>query len=155
MIHQNDTLWPLSLLQRFLVFFPPKTGCRLKIVLPSFPARVVRGELHLWVEKHLQINFSKDIWLYSGQSYWGRFCHMVSHWEDRNMITTILLFELTVASHQRVTVKKECRSQRGDPQMFILGDLTRVAWQGKEGERSQMIGWDPKTEVGTPSRQRK
>ena len=26
--------------------------------------------------------------------------------------------------------------------------------QGEE-ERSQMIGWDPKTEVGTPSRQRK
>ena len=78
----------------------------------------------------------------------------MSHWDDWNMITTILLFELTVASHQRVTVKKECRSQRGDPQMFILGDLTRVAWQGKEGERSQMIGWDPKTEVGTPSRQR-
>ena len=38
-----------------------------------------------------------------------------------------VLFELTVASHQRMTVKKECRSQRGDPQMFILGDLTWVA----------------------------
>ena len=32
-------------------------------------------------------------------------CHVVSHWEDRNMITTILLFELAVASHQRMTVK--------------------------------------------------
>ena len=39
--------------------------------------------------------------------------------------------------------------------MFVLGDLPRVAWHGKEEERSQMIGWDPKTEVGTPSRQRK
>ena len=35
-------------------------------------------------------------------------CHVVSHWEDRNMITTILLFELTVASHLRMTVKNRC-----------------------------------------------
>ena len=76
------------------------------------------------------------------------FCHVVSHWDDRNKITTILLFELTVASHQRMTVKKECGSQ-------VLGDLPRIAWHEKEEERSQMIGWDPKTEVGTPSRQRK
>ena len=39
--------------------------------------------------------------------------------------------------------------------MFVLGDLPRVAWHGKEEERSQTIGWDPKTEVGTPSCQRK
>ena len=31
--------------------------------------------------------------------------------------------------------------------MFVLGDLPRVAWHGKEEERNQMIGWDPKTEV--------
>ena len=37
LIYQNDSLWLLSLL-RFLTFFPPKTGGRLKIVLPSFPA---------------------------------------------------------------------------------------------------------------------
>ena len=48
-IHQNDPLWQLSLLHRFSAFFPPKTGGRLKIVLPSFPARFARGELHLWV----------------------------------------------------------------------------------------------------------
>ena len=41
-------------------------------------------------------------------------CHVVSHWEDRNMITTILLFELAVASHQRMTVKKECRSPKAN-----------------------------------------
>ena len=40
-----------------------------------------------------------------------RLCHVVSHWEDRNKITTILVFELTVASCQRMTVKKECGSQ--------------------------------------------
>ena len=66
--------------------------------------------------------------------------HVMSRWDGWSMITTILLFELTVASHQRMTVKKECRSQRGDPQMFILGDLTRVAWYGKEEGRSQTIG---------------
>ena len=31
------------------------------------------------------------------------YCHVVSHWDDRNKITTILVFEL--ASHQRMTVK--------------------------------------------------
>ena len=65
------------------------------------------------------------------------------------------VFELTVANRQRVTVKKECRSQRGYQQMLVLGNLTQVAGHQGEGERSQMIGWDPKTEVGTPSRQRK
>ena len=38
-------------------------------------------------------------------------CHVVSHWDDRNKITTILVFELTVASRQRMTVQKECGSQ--------------------------------------------
>ena len=40
-------------------------------------------------------------------------------------------------------------------QMFLLGDLTRVAWHGKEEGRSQKIAWDPKTEVAPSSRQRK
>ena len=40
MIHQNDPLWPLSLLHRFSTFFQPKTGGRLKIILLSFSARV-------------------------------------------------------------------------------------------------------------------
>ena len=39
--------------------------------------------------------------------------------------------------------------------MFVFGDLTRVAWHGKEEGRSQMIYWDPKTEVAPSSRQRK
>ena len=30
---------------------------------------------------------------------------MVSHWDDRNKINTILPFELTVASRQRMAVK--------------------------------------------------
>ena len=39
---------------------------------------------------------------------------------------------------------------RGDKQMLVLGDLTQVAGHQEEEERSQMIGRDPKTEVGTP-----
>ena len=39
--------------------------------------------------------------------------------------------------------------------MLVLGDLTQVAGHQEERERSQMIGWDPKTEVGLPSPQRK
>ena len=36
---------------------------------------------------------------------------MVSHWDDRNKITTILVFELTVASHQGVTIKRDKAGQ--------------------------------------------
>ena len=31
--------------------------------------------------------------------------------------------------------------------MLVLGDLTQVAGHQEEEERSQMIGWGPKTEV--------
>ena len=55
-----------------------------------------------------------------------------------------------------------------EKQMFVLGDLMEKEWdmgwqivaltdclaKGEE-ERSQTIGWDPETEVGTPSHQRK
>ena len=41
----------------------------------------------------------------------------------------------------RVKVKNV--DQSGDQQMFVLCDLTRVAWHGKEEGRNQMIGWDP------------
>ena len=47
----------------------------------------------------------------------------------------------------RVKVKNV--GQIENQQMFTLSD------QGKEEKRSQMIGWGPKTEVRTPSRQRK
>ena len=64
----------------------------------------------------------------------------------------LLLFtvhELTVASRQSKNV-----DQSGDQQMLVLCDLTRVACHGKEEGRSQMIGWDPKTEMAPSSRQR-
>ena len=48
------------------------------------------------LETYLMILVHTHIYIY---------CHVVSHWEDRIMMTTILLFELTVASHQRMTVK--------------------------------------------------
>ena len=36
------------------------------------------------------------------------YSHLVSHGDDWNMITTILVFELTVTSRQRMTVKTRC-----------------------------------------------
>ena len=39
--------------------------------------------------------------------------------------------------------------------MLVLGNLAQVAGHQEEEERSQMIGWDPKAKVGTPSRQLK
>ena len=78
------------------------------------------------------------------------YCHVVSPLDDRNKITTILVFELTV---KEWPLRKNV-GHSGD-QMFVLGNLTRVAWHGKEEGRSQTIGWDPKTEVAPSSRQRK
>ena len=51
------------------------------------------------------------IYLRLSPGYMSHDCHVVSPWDDRNKITTILMFELTVASRQRMTVKKECGSQ--------------------------------------------
>ena len=47
----------------------------------------------------------------------------------REIKLLLLVFELTVSSHQRMTLRKNV-GHRGD-QMFILGDLTRVAWHKK------------------------
>ena len=41
---------------------------------------------------------------------------------------------------KKVTVKKECRSQRGYQRMLVLSNLRSPDNQGEEG-RSQMIGW--------------
>ena len=46
-IPQNDPILPLSLLHRFLAFSPPKTGERLKIVLPISPSSVAGSQRHL------------------------------------------------------------------------------------------------------------
>ena len=61
----------------------------------------INKHTYIYIYTHTQthIYIYIDIYIY---------CHVVSHWEDRNMITTILLFELTVASHQRMTVKNRC-----------------------------------------------
>ena len=67
------------------------------------------------------------------------YCHVVSHWDDRNKITTILVFELTVASRQRMTVKKECGSQWRPTDVCTWwphsGRLTR------EGRREKPNDW--------------
>ena len=56
---------------------------------------------------------------------------------------------------KKVTVKKECRSQRGYQQMLVLSNLRCPGHRKGEGGRSQMIGWGPKTEVAPSPRWRK
>ena len=80
---------------------------------------------------------------------------MISRRDDRDKINTILPFELTVSSRQKKWPLRENVGHRGDKQMLVLGDFTQVAGDQEEEERSQMIGRDPKTEVGTSSPQRK
>ena len=65
---------------------------------------------------------------------------MISYGDDRNKINTILPLEWTVASRQRVTVKKECRSQRGYQQMLVLSNLRSPDTRGKEGEAKWLAG---------------
>ena len=104
----------------------------------------------LWEKGHFNNIYQKNsVSYYNSLLPW--FCHVISHGDDGSGMTTILLFELTIASHQRMTVKKEYGSQ-GRPDVYTWwphsGRLTR------EG-RSQTIGWDPKTEVAPSFRHQK
>ena len=74
------------------------------------------------------------------------YCHVVSHWEDRNKIFTTLAFELTVASRQRMTVKNRCLysvTSLGSPDM------------GRKKVEAKWLAGTLKTEVAPSSRQRK
>ena len=73
-------------------------------------------------------------------------CHVVSHWEDINKITTIVLFELTVTSHQRMTVKNRC--------LYLVTSLGSPDTGRKKVEAKRLAG-TLKTEVAPSSRQRK
>ena len=68
------------------------------------------------------------------------YCHMISHGDDRNKINTILPLEWTGESRQRVTAKKECRSQRGYQQMLVLSNLRSPDTREKEGEAKWLAG---------------
>ena len=68
------------------------------------------------------------------------YCHVISHGDDRNKINSILPSEWTVATRQRVTVKKGCRSQRGYQQMLVLSNLRSPDTRGKEGEAKWLAG---------------
>ena len=83
--------------------------------------------------------------------------HIVTRYPTgrREIKLLLLVFELTVSSRQKKWSLRKNVGHRGDKQMLVLGDLTQVAGHQEEEERSQMIGRDPKTEVGTPSPQRK
>ena len=80
-------------------------------------------------------------------------CHVVSHLDDRNKIATILVFELTVASRQRMTVKKECGSQ-WRPDVCTWGPHSgRLTREGRREKPNDWLG--PQTKVETPSGQQK
>ena len=59
-------------------------------------------------------------------------CHVVSHWDDRNKITTILVFELTVASRQRMTVKNRC--------LYLVTSLGSPDTERKRVEAKRLAG---------------
>ena len=74
---------------------------------------------------------------------------MISHGDDRNKINTILRWNEQWQPVKKVTVKKNV-GHRGDiNRCWYLVTSGHRTPEG-EGERSQMIGWDPKTEVGPP-----
>ena len=73
-------------------------------------------------------------------------CHVVSHWEDRNKISTILVFELTVASRQRMTIKNRC--------LYSVTSL-RSPDTGRKKVEAKWLAGTLKTEVAPSSRQRK
>ena len=79
-------------------------------------------------------------------SNYSLYCHVVSHWDDRNKIITILVFELTVASHQRMTVKNRC--------LYSVTSLGSPDTGRKEVEAKWLAG-TLKMEVAPSSRQRK
>ena len=51
----------------------------------------------------------------------------------REIELLLLVFELTVSSRQRVTVRKECGSHRGD-QMLVLSNLRSPDTKGEKRE---------------------
>ena len=76
-------------------------------------------------------------------------CHVISHGDDRNKINTILPLEWTVATRQKVTVKKECRSQRGYQQVLVLSNL-RSPDTGREEREAKWLAGAPKRKWGSP-----
>ena len=74
------------------------------------------------------------------------YCHVVSHWDDRNKITTILVFELTVASRQKMTVKNRC--------LYSVTSLG-LPDKGRKKVEAKWLAGTLKMEVAPSSRQRK
>ena len=109
LIHQNDPLWSLSLLHNFSAFFPLNIGEGLKIVLPSFPARVARGEPHIWVVQLWLFGQLKDVLFL--------FTFNVPLAEFTSMLWAIILDEYKSLSHKprstwdRVMQQRCCDSQ--------------------------------------------
>ena len=65
----------------------------------------------------------------------------------REIKLLLLVFELTVSSRQRVTVKEECRSQRGYQQVLVLSNLRSLDTKGEKREAKWLAG-TPKRKWG-------
>ena len=79
----------------------------LNFVVSSMPNPVFIYIYIIWFVSQIVWIFNKNepelICLKTFDGFKYCYCHVVSHWDDRNKITTIIVFEL--ASHQRMTVK--------------------------------------------------
>ena len=80
-------------------------------------------------------------------------CHVIAHGDEEVRLILFSRGESALSGSQKVTVKRECGSRRGD-QVFALSDLRSPdIGRGKREKPNDWLG--PKTEVGLPSPQRK
>ena len=82
------------------------------------------------------------------------FCHVVAHGDDRGKITTPRIWIDSIKPSKKKWPLRKNVGHTGETRCWHLVTSDRRTPEG-ERERSQMIGWDPKTEVGLPSPQRK
>ena len=89
--------------------------------------------------------------LMSHKTFWR--CHVIAHGDEEVRLILIFRGESALSSSQKVTVKRECGSRRGD-QVFALSDLRSPdIGRGKREKPNNWLG--PQMEVGLPSPQRK
>ena len=121
---------------------------------------------------------SESLWLYTATKNWNQFCdyHLENVKNMTEIVINQLKWQLKTFQHcfvtwyptetieirlilssrwneqwqpvKKVTVKKECRSQRGYLQMLVLNNLRSPDTRGKEGEAKWLAGtlkrkWHP------------
>ena len=81
------------------------------------------------------------------------YCHVIAHGDEEVRLILFSRVKSALSSSQKVTVKRNVGHAEETRCSYLVTSGRRTS-EG-ERERSQMIGWDPKTEVGLPSPQRK